>query len=119
MIHYHSAAVAMYDPRPLKLRFEVQRPQPPALEPGDRVRLRSVPGTMPGHRALAGAKGTVEAIRGNRVIIRMDEPYLADGVEQRLFYSYPFELEKIPRVGRMGADDLFADEEEPEPAAGS
>ncbi|MGZ4431320.1 MAG: hypothetical protein ACXVYV_06695 [Gaiellales bacterium] len=110
--------MAMFDTRPLELRFPVRHPQPPVLEPGDRVRLRRVPGTMPGHRALAGAKGTVEAVHGNRVIVRMDEPYQADCVEQRLFYSYPFELEKIERVGRMGDEDLFADEEEePEPGA--
>ena len=31
---------------------------------------------------------------------------------QRLYYSYAGELEPVARVGRMGAEDLFADDEE-------
>jgi hypothetical protein len=37
---------------------------------------------------------------------------MASGTPQRLYYSYPGELELIPRVGKMGAVDLFLDEED-------
>ena len=38
----------------------------------------------------------------------MDEPYQADGRTQRLFYSSPYQLNKVESVGRLGARDLFA-----------
>ena len=44
--------------------------------------------------------------------MELDEPYAVAGRSERLFYSYAGELESIPRVGRMGAEDLFADDEE-------
>ena len=95
----------MYDNTPIETRRPVVRREPPKLQPGDRVRLRE-------GRRLAAAKGTVARVAGGSVVLEMDEPYLAGGLTQRTFYSYPFELELIPRVGRMGAEDLFADDEE-------
>ena len=67
---------------------------------------------MPGHDALDGALGTVVRVSGGRVVLEMDEEYVASGLAQRIFYSYPGELERIERVGRMGGDDLFADDQE-------
>jgi hypothetical protein len=58
-----------------------------------------------------GESGTVVRVAGRSVVLELDRPYMAAGTPQRLFYSYAGELEAIPRVGRMGAVDLFADEE--------
>jgi hypothetical protein len=55
----------------------------------------------------------VTHVAGRSVVIELDRPYIAAGTPQRLYYSYPGELELIPRVGKMGAVDLFADEEDP------
>jgi hypothetical protein len=74
---------------------------------GDRVRI--VGENSPRH----GDLGTVARISGRSVVVELDRPYSAYGTPQRLYYSYPGELDVIPRVGRMGAIDLFADEEEP------
>jgi hypothetical protein len=78
---------------------------PPAPEPigvGTRVRI----GRAAEH-PLAGATGEVVRISGRSVVVRMDEPYEASGVTQRLFYSYPGELEVARRVGRLGDVDLY------------
>src|SRR5205085_2056296 len=56
---------------------------PPAPVPGDRVRLARTPGTAPAHQGLAGATGTVLAVAGDRVTVRLDEPYVASGISQR------------------------------------
>jgi hypothetical protein len=58
-----------------------------------------------------GETGTVAHVAGRSVVLELDRPYMAAGTPQRLYYSYPGELEAIPRVGRMGAQDLFADDE--------
>ena len=72
---------------------------------GDRVRIvgRNSP--------RRGDVGTVVRVAGRSVVLELDRPYMAVGTPQRLYYSYPGELEQIPRVGRMGAQDLFADDE--------
>ena len=104
--------MAMYDNPPIPTRRPLERDGDPDLLPGDRVRLRRAPGTMPGHGALDGKRGTVLRVTPGRVVLEMDEPYLASGLEQRIFYSYPGELDEIVRVGRMGATDLFADDQD-------
>jgi len=80
---------------------------PPTVAAGDRVRI--IGENSPRH----GDLGTVAHISGRSVVVELDRPYSAYGTPQRLYYSYPGELDVIPRVGRMGAIDLFADEEEP------
>ena len=47
-----------------------------------------------------------------RVVLDMDHTYVASGLVQKQFYSFRGELERIERVGRMGAVDLFADDQE-------
>jgi hypothetical protein len=86
------------------------RQAPPTPAAGDRVRIvgRNSP--------KLGELGTVARVSGRSVVLELDRPYMASGTAQRLYYSYPGELELIPRVGRMGAQDLFADEEDPAPA---
>jgi hypothetical protein len=73
---------------------------------GDRVRI--VSRTSP----KVGETGGVTHVAGRSVVIELDRPYMASGTPQRLYYSYPGELELIPRVGKMGAVDLFLDEED-------
>jgi hypothetical protein len=78
----------------------VPRPRvDPVVESGDRVRLRTT-----------GASGTVLRVHGRSVVVEMDHPYAASGTSQRVYYSYPGELEMLPRVGRMGAQTLYAEE---------
>jgi hypothetical protein len=55
--------------------------------------------------------GTVKHVAGRSVVVELDRPYMASGTPRRLYYSYPGELEIVPKVGRMGAVDLFADDE--------
>ena len=64
---------------------------------GDRVRIvgRNSP--------KLGEAGTVAHVAGRSVVLDLDRPYMAAGTAQRQYYSYPGELELIPRVGRMGA----------------
>jgi hypothetical protein len=76
---------------------------------GDRVRI--VSRTSP----KVGETGGVVRVAGRSVVIELDRPYMAAGTPQRLYYSYPGELELIPRVGKMGAVDLFADDQDPAP----
>ena len=99
--------MAMYDNPPIATRKAVVHEGDPKLQVGDRVRLKRNPGTMPGHDALDGALGTVVRIFPGRVVLDMDHEYVASGL-----VSYPGELERIERVGRMGAVDLFADDQE-------
>jgi hypothetical protein len=73
---------------------------PPDLHPGDRVRLKTT-----------GARGTVVRAHGRSVVLEMDEPFTVAGMAQRIYYSYPGELEVIPVAGRMGAEVLYAEEE--------
>jgi hypothetical protein len=72
---------------------------PPELRAGDRVRLKTT-----------GARGTVLHIKGRSAVLEMDEPFVAAGITQRTYYSYPGELEAIPVAGRMGAQVLYAEE---------
>lgn len=104
--------MAMYENPPIATRRPVAQDEDPQLQVGDRVRLKRSPGTMPGHDALDGALGTVVHVAPGRVVLDMDHEYVASGLVQKQFYSYPGELERIERVGRMGAVDLFADDQE-------
>lgn len=78
----------------------------PEVGPGDRVRIAA--GYSPQH----GQMGTVVRVTGRSVIVELDHPFAVAGSSQRLYYSYAGELEPFARVGRMGAQDLFADDEE-------
>ena len=40
----------------------------------------------------------------------MDEAFVAGGLRQTTYYSYPGELDLVPVVGRMGADPLYAED---------
>ncbi len=51
-------------------------------------------------------------VAGRSVIVELDRAFPVSGTSQRLYYSYAGELEPVARVGRMGAEDLFADDEE-------
>jgi hypothetical protein len=77
------------------------------VEAGDRVRIvgRNSP--------RLDEHGTVKHVSGRSVVVELDRPYMAAGTPRRLYYSYPGELEVVPKVGRMGAVDLFADDETP------
>jgi hypothetical protein len=85
--------------RPDRSHLKPRPPADPVLEPGDRVRLRT-----------SGASGTVLRVRGRSVVLEMDQTFEVSGTAQRIYYSYPGELEAIPRVGRMGAQVLYAEE---------
>jgi hypothetical protein len=82
-----------------------RRRRPTSVAPGDRVRI--VAATSP----QAGQSGTVVRVAGRSVVLELDRPFASAGSSQRLYYSYPGELELVPRVGRMGARDLFADDD--------
>ena len=77
----------------------------PEVAPGDRVRI------IAGFSPQFGQSGTVVRVAGRSVIVELDTPFDVAGASQKRFYSYAGELEAIPRVGRMGAQDLFADDE--------
>ena len=91
--------------RPDRPTLKPRRPRP-EVAPGDRVRV------VAGYSPQLGQTGTVVRVAGRSVHVELDEPFAVAGTSQRLFYSYAGELESIPRVGRMGAEDLFADDEE-------
>ena len=88
--------------RPARSPIKPPPPPPPELHPGDRVRLKPT-----------GAGGTVRRVHGRSVVLEMDEPFVAGGLTQRTYYSYPGELELVPVVGRMGAEPLYAEDGEP------
>lgn len=90
--------------RPDKPTYRV-RPAPPTVEAGDRVRI------VDRNSPRLDEHGTVKHVAGRSVVVELDRPYMAAGMPRRLYYSYPGELEVVPRVGRMGAVDLFADDE--------
>ncbi|HEX2376010.1 MAG TPA: hypothetical protein VHI30_00525 [Gaiellales bacterium] len=77
----------------------------PEVAPGDRVRI--VAGYSPQH----GQSGTVVRVTGRSVLVELDNPFAVAGAGQRLYYSYAGELERFARVGRMGAQDLFAEDD--------
>ena len=92
-----------------------KRPDHPTIKPrrarpdvgvGDRVKV--VAGLSP----QVGQSGTVVRVAGRSVIVELDQAFPVSGTSQRLYYSYAGELEPVARVGRMGAEDLFADDEE-------
>ena len=68
--------------------------------PGDRVRV--IP---------TGARATVVRMQGRSVVLEMDEAFAIPGASTRTYYSYPGELEVMPRVGTMGAEVLYAERE--------
>jgi len=90
--------------RPDRPTLKPRRPRL-AVAPGDRVRI--VAGYSPQH----GQSGTVVRVAGKSVVVELDAPFEVAGRSQRLFYSYAGELEPFARVGRMGAQDLFAEDE--------
>ena len=104
-----------YDPRAMRPRRPrtPKAPPPPAPdpEPGDRVRVREIPGEQSAPAGVPGRYGTVLRAHGRSVVVEMDEPFSVLGGSQRIYYSYAGELEVVPRVGRLGAVDLFADDE--------
>jgi hypothetical protein len=108
--------MAMYDAPAIPTRRPVAHRQPPQLQPGDAVRIRGVPGDMPGHAQLEGAFGRVVRVAGASVVLEMDEPYTAGGLTHRLYYSSPYQLTKVESVGRMGARELYDDAPEADEA---
>jgi hypothetical protein len=94
--------MAMYDAPPIETRRPIKREPLPVFAPGDHARRRD------------GAFGTVVRVHGDSVVLTMDEPYLAAGLPHRLYYSNVHELTKVESVGRMGARDLFRDDEDDE-----
>lgn len=92
-----------------------KRPDHPTIKPrrarpdvaaGDRVKV------VAGFSPQFGQSGTVVRVSGRSVIVELDRAFPVPGSSQRLYYSYAGELEPVARVGRMGAEDLFADDEE-------
>jgi hypothetical protein len=77
----------------------IHPPRTDHVEAGDRVRV--IP---------TGAKATVVRTQGRSVVLEMDEAFAIPGASTRTYYSYPGELEVMPRVGTMGADVLYAEE---------
>ena len=98
--------MAMYDAQPIHTRRPIEHKQLPQLEPGDHARRPD------------GAYGTVVRVAGDSVVLRMDEPFQAGGLSHRLYYSNLHELTKVESVGRMGARDLFQDEDAEDDQAG-
>jgi hypothetical protein len=78
--------------------------KPPAprtthVERGDRVKV--IP---------TGALGTVVSTHVRSVVLELDEPIAVVGSSTRTYYSYPGELDVMPRVGKMGAQRLYAEQ---------
>jgi hypothetical protein len=94
--------MAMYDAPPIETRRPITHEPLPVFAPGDHARRRD------------GAFGTVVRVAGDSVVLRMDEPFLVAGLSQRIYYSNVHELTKVESVGRMGARDLFHDDEDDE-----
>ena len=101
----------MYGAEPIPTRTPVEHPQPPHLVPGDPVRLIGLPGDLPAHAQLEGAFGRVLHVTGQSVVLEMDEPYMAAGLQHRTYYASPYQLKKVPVTGRMGARDLYSEED--------
>lgn len=78
----------------------VHPPRTEHVQPGDRVRV--IP---------TGASATVVRAMGRSVVLEMDEAFAIPGASTRTYYSYPGELEVMPRVGTMGAEVLYAERE--------
>lgn len=78
----------------------VHPPRTDHVQPGDRVRV--IP---------TGARATVVRTQGRSVVLEMDEAFAIPGASTRTYYSYPGELEVMPRVGTMGAEVLYAERE--------
>ncbi len=84
----------------------VHPPRTEHVEPGDRVRV--IP---------TGATATVLRTQGRSVVLEMDEAYEIPGTSTRIYYSYPGELEVMPRVGTMGSETLYAETPGEQPSA--
>jgi hypothetical protein len=104
--------MAMYDAPRIPTRKPLDRPRTPALRQGDRVRFRRADEAIPGHGPDDGATGEVQRVNGDAVVVQLDQPFEAAGRSIRTFHSYARELEPIARVGRLGDEDLFADDED-------
>jgi hypothetical protein len=103
--------MAMYGADPIPTRTPVAHPLPPQLAAGDPVRLIGLPGDLAAHAQLEGAYGRVLRVSGQSVMLEMDEPYMAGGLEHRTFYAAPYQLKRAEVTGRMGARDLYDDED--------
>jgi hypothetical protein len=106
----------MYDNPPIATRRPLERPRTPILKAGDRVRFHRAAEAIPGHGPDDGAMGTVQRVNGDAVVVQLDQPYEAAGLTVHTFHSYARELEPIARVGKLGGEDLFADDEDSEDA---
>ena len=84
------------------------------LKAGDRVRFHRADEAIPGHGPEDGAMGTVQRVNGEAVVVQLDQPFEAAGLTMHTFHSYARELEPIARVGKLGGEDLFADDEDAE-----
>ncbi len=84
----------------------VHPPRTDHVQPGDRVRV--IP---------TGARATVVRTQGRSVVLEMDEAFAIPGASTRTYYSYPGELEVMPRVGTMGAEVLYAERDGERPEA--
>jgi hypothetical protein len=90
----------MYDAEPIPTRRPIERKQVPVFAAGDHARRPD------------GAYGTVVRVAGDSVVLQMDEPFQSGGLSQRIYYSNVHELTKVESVGRMGARDLFGEDDE-------
>jgi hypothetical protein len=104
--------MAMYDAPRIPTRTPLDRPRTPVVKAGDRVRFHRAAEAIPGHGPQDGAMGTVQRVNGDAVVVQLDEPFDAAGLTMHTFHSYARELEPIARVGRLGGEDLFADDED-------
>jgi len=109
---YTLAVMAMYHASPIPTRTPLDRPRTPVLKAGDRVRFRRADEAIPGHGPEDGAMGTVQRVNGEAVVVQLDQPFEAAGLTMHTFHSYARELEPIARVGKLGGEDLFADDED-------
>jgi hypothetical protein len=104
--------MAMYDAPRIPTRKPLDRRRTPVLSAGDRVRFHRADEAIPGHGPDDGAMGTVQRVNGDAVVVQLDEPFEAAGLTVHTFHSYAPELEPIARVGKLGSEDLFADDED-------
>lgn len=104
--------MAMYDAPRIPTRTPLDRRRAPVLGAGDRVRFHRADEAIPGQGPPDGAMGTVQRVNGDAVVVQLDQPFEAAGLTIHTFHSYARELEPIARVGKLGDEDLFADDED-------
>jgi hypothetical protein len=104
--------MAMYDADAIPTRRPIAHRRLPRLAPGDHVRINGLPGDLPAHAQLEGGFGRVLRVSGASVVIETDEPYTASGLTHRTFFCSSYQLRKVEPVGKMGARDLYDEEDE-------